>query len=150
MAIKYVGPNALKKLCSLVKTALAGKINTSDIVQTTSATGSTKVPSADVTNDLQDQVDELNTNLSSLITTRSYGLPGVAVNAYTTSDYVFDIGMANYTPLGIITAWISAGYQCTIVGTAISESTATVRILNAYNTTRTPSDVWITVLYKHS
>lgn len=61
MAIKYVGPNALKKLCSLVKTALAGKINTSDIVQTTSATGSTKVPSADVTNDLQDQVDELNT-----------------------------------------------------------------------------------------
>ena len=66
MAIKYVGPNALKKLCSLVKTALAGKINTSDIVQTTSATGSTKVPSADVTNDLQDQVDELNTNLGDI------------------------------------------------------------------------------------
>lgn len=62
MAIKYVGPNALKKLCSLVKTALAGKINTSDIVQTTSESSSAKVPSAAVTNDLQDQVDELNTN----------------------------------------------------------------------------------------
>lgn len=99
---------------------------------------------------LKSVVDELNTNLSSLITTRSYGLPGVAVNAYATSDYVFDIGMANYTPIGIITAWVSAGYQCTVVGTAISGSTATVRVLNAYNITRTPSDVWITVLYKHS
>lgn len=61
MAIKYVGPNALSKLCSLVKTALAGKINKSDIVQTTSESGAAKVPSAAVTNNLQGQVDELNT-----------------------------------------------------------------------------------------
>lgn len=141
---------SIKTALDAIKTTVDGKVNTSDVVNNVVTTAAGKVLDARQGKTLNDSISTLNTNLSSLITSHSYGLPGVAVNAYATSDYVFDIGMANYTPLGIITCWISAGYQCVVVGTAISGSTATVRILNAYNSTRTPSDVWITVLYRHN
>lgn len=99
----------------------------------------------------QSQITELNNDLSTLITTKTFNDSNTySITGSGKQEFSIDVSKANYIPIGILSINNNTIYADFVLSKwNISGNTANFTIYNSYNNTLILSGVSIVVLYKH-
>lgn len=84
------------------------------------------------------------------LVTKYYTQVGKSLPADATTDFVFDVTLSGYTPLGIIGTRFNSYGRASLVHAYISGNSANVRLRNNGTSDQSGENVAITVLYKKS